>query len=55
MKLLHLFNVSNKKLENMKYPFAQIFHAQGSDEILGYVEERLGISVGESTPDGNIF
>ena len=28
---------------------------RGSDEILGYVEERLGISVGESTPDGNIF
>ena len=28
---------------------------RGSDEILVYVEERLGISVGESTPDGNIF
>lgn len=28
---------------------------RGSDEILGYVEKRLGISVGESTPDGNIF
>ena len=28
---------------------------RGSDEILGYIEEKLGISVGESTPDGNIF
>ena len=28
---------------------------RGSDEILSYVEERLGINVGESTPDGKIF
>ena len=28
---------------------------RGSDEILSHVEKRLGIDVGESTSDGNIF
>ena len=57
MKLLLFIQCfKQKKLENMKYPYAQIFHAcKGSDEILGYVEERLGISVGESTPDEAFF
>jgi NADH-quinone oxidoreductase subunit E len=28
---------------------------RGGDEILSHVEERLGIRIGESTPDGRIF
>ena len=28
---------------------------QGSDEIVAYLEERLGIGLGESTPDGRIY
>ena len=28
---------------------------QGSDEIVAYLEERLGIGLGESTPDGSIY
>lgn len=28
---------------------------RGSDEILDYIEKKLGINVGESTPDGKIY
>jgi NADH-quinone oxidoreductase subunit E len=28
---------------------------RGSDEIVAHIEEKLGISLGESTPDGRIF
>lgn len=28
---------------------------RGSDEILGYIEKKLGVKVGESTSDGRIF
>ena len=28
---------------------------RGSDEILSYVEQKLGIKVGESTSDGKIY
>ena len=28
---------------------------RGSDEIVAYLEKRLGINLGESTPDGRIF
>ena len=27
----------------------------GSDSVVGYIEKKLGIKVGESTPDGRIF
>jgi NADH-quinone oxidoreductase subunit E len=27
----------------------------GGDEILGHIERKLGISVGQSTPDGRFF
>lgn len=28
---------------------------RGSDEVLGYIEKKLGITLGESTPDGKFF
>ena len=28
---------------------------RGSDDILSYIEEKLGTKVGESTPDGKIY
>src|SRR5690606_413383 len=28
---------------------------RGADEIVAYIEKKLGISLGESTPDGRIF
>jgi NADH-quinone oxidoreductase subunit E len=28
---------------------------RGSDEIMGYIQKKLGIAVGESTPDGRLY